>query len=242
MKTHPLFLYIAQPGDTVDHIAVKFNTTAEDVRRFNPVLKVREPHAGQPINIFDLRDLVRNKETEMLLSETETNIRMLWSKIAFYIKESILSNIFFQENLLEARAALEKLFLNLIQTYYKIKDPEIANIIKSKLININDKFIDFVAVAKEKNAIAIQNYKNELETLCYDFTQFLLNNAQNIDEAKTMDFYMFANDLWQYFILRILTKKYDQAQEIFNKILENYDNFAISLEIDKKISFEGLKK
>ena len=45
-------LYIVKQNESINDIALKFNTTPEEIVRINPSLKYKRMYKGQPLNIL----------------------------------------------------------------------------------------------------------------------------------------------------------------------------------------------
>ena len=54
-------LYIVKQNESINDIALKFNTTPEEIVRINPSLKYKRMYKGQPLNILCEEEKEREK-------------------------------------------------------------------------------------------------------------------------------------------------------------------------------------
>ncbi len=246
MEITSLFLYIAVEGDTVASIAVKFRTTRDDILRHNPMLRFREPIAGQPLKISDNRESINNEisnKREMIpRPKTEFNLKNTLQKIAFYTKEAIQSKAFFYENIAPIKNALDDLYLSILSTYYKIKSPELLNIIRTKISNITDKLIDFVDVIREKSTDAIQKYKAGIKKIINELKVALKLYASKIDGTQAIELLERMLESWNLFTLKTVSKKFEEAEQIFGKIILTFEEISQLLDNTKDSALNLTKK
>ena len=78
----PTIVYTVQPGDTLWSIAQKYNTTVNDLARYNGIATPNEIFAGQTLRIF-MRDYRLPAgmwcKAAILYSELPTTFKLLWN-------------------------------------------------------------------------------------------------------------------------------------------------------------------
>ncbi len=215
-KNGKIILYVVKPGDSIESIALKFNTTKENILRLNNGIKYHNIYPGIPLNIESY--LEENNITNQRHELQENNWLLLLYKKIIYIRSSILFSLFIPS----LKNEMNKKVKDIISEFYnqkKEKDSESLQIeqFEHYLIGANEEIASALAnndVNKAKNLISNKKRKKK------EYLEYLesLNNSSiwknEIQLMKDID------ELWLVFILKYSSKQIEEAENAFDKILK----------------------
>ncbi len=214
-----LTLYVVQPGDTIESIALKFNTTKEEIYRFNNGIRFHNIYPGIPLNI---ESLVNNDTPSTRTSNDEIQNKFFFEpelvyQEIIYIRSSLLFSLF-QPSLATQLSQKEKgAFNNLFQS---------INNDSEKVLQIRQ-FIRFLHDSNERIAqlIATNNLTTSKTEIANkrkkitEYQEYLLTLDNSNSWKDLIAVIKECDELWQIFIFKYASKQVDQAEDTFEKII-----------------------
>lgn len=209
-NTTKIQLYIVQPNDSVATIINKFKIDEFELRRLNPVLKYSMPHAGQPLNIP-----VQERDSN---EETEPNESCLLTFYKYFViqKQVIVTYIYIPEYSKVLQDELTNITKDVVKCVEENLEISSQYNLDTILLELENEMLTFVDVIRTKDPKELKKYNDHLNDLLNNFIQLSLTGNKKIDETNIYDIVK----KWQMFTLKILAKKYREAEDIFNQLEE----------------------
>lgn len=209
-------LYVVQPNETTSDIARKFNTNEDEIKRLNPTLRYSRPHAGQPLNIA-----IEERDSNANPSVYDSCI-LVFHEYLFIQKQTILAHIYlpeYESALLKTFNKLTEQVVDCINKHIKISnDYDMKQILQE----FEYELVNFADVIRTKDQKAIKKYNQHMDDLINNFIQLSIVNTTKPRETILHDI----TKKWQMYTLKLLAKKYDEAEQIYNEIQKIYVNLA----------------
>lgn len=209
-------LYVVQPNETTSDIARKFNTNEDEIKRLNPTLRYSRPHAGQPLNIA-----IEERDSNANPSVYDSCVLVFHEYLSLQ-KQTIFAHIYLPEYESALLNTLNKLTDQVVDCLNK--HIKITNDYNMKLIlqEFESELVNFADVIRTKDPNAIKQYNKHMDDLINNFIQLSIINTDKPKETILHDI----TKKWQMYILKLLAKKYDEAEKIYNEIQTIYVNLA----------------
>lgn len=253
-------LYVASKDDTVESICEKLKIERDILYRYNPLLKTVHVHENMPLTIvsfFKEEELPIRKEDNLEVTrkgdEDETEevkkppvsnkkeLNRLLREIAFYLKEGLSSNTFYEENIASVSEELEELYKDLTTIFKKLNDEKYKQKFINFLKEFEKQYFEAINIIKKKDPELIKRYQKNLEIITSDLVAFLEEVEGEINKPSIVEAIKRLSELFQLFALKISTLRFKTAQTVFREILHQMDllSEAIVLDEEKQI---GVKK
>lgn len=212
-KIGKIILYVVKPGDSIESIALKFNTTKENILRLNNGIKYHNIYPGIPLNIESFID-EDGSSSERNESKNNYWSLLLYKKI-IYIRSSLLFSLFIPTLKNEMQKKVKDATK---ECSFQNKDRESLQLeqFENYLIIANE---EISSALGEKNVIKAKDLINNKKRKKKEYLDYLesLNNSSSwknkIQLLKDTD------ELWLIFILKYSSKQIEEAENTFNQIL-----------------------
>lgn len=213
-KKGKIILYVVKPGDSIESIALKFNTTKENILRLNNGIKYHNIYPGIPLNIESFID-EDNPSSER--NESKDNYwSLLLNKKIIYIRSSLLFSLFIPSLKNEMQKKVKDVTK---ECYFQNKDHESLQLeqFENYLIIANE---EIATALGENDVIKVKDLINNKKRTKKEYLDYLesLNHSSiwknEIQLLKDID------ELWLIFILKYSSKQVEEAENAFNQILK----------------------
>lgn len=172
-------LYIVKQNESINDIALKFNTTPEEIVRINPSLKYKRMYKGQPLNILCEEEKEREKleiePIESLRKHSDQISTNLFSDYSYALKDVLQIKFLYPKALEPFVEYLNEITLNIknrVKVNFEKFNKEILSLtdsiitkdilqLKSSLSSINAAIVE--AFKSKKND---SDYASLLDDLC----------------------------------------------------------------------------
>lgn len=212
----PLKLHITQVEETLFSIATKYKVTQDELLSLNPSLrnsKIIFP--GSPINVPHVI------EEERHAIEEENFFAYNLIDIIYMIKETLLAKIQETDYLKILKDETNNFIKLILEQSKTLKKEKLLEKAYTFFENIFLSLIEFVDILKSKSEENIKNFQIELNELFKNIEQ----ETKEIQSLKSISYFVKnIYKFWQLYILKLLTKNFKDAQEIFYQILQKCKN------------------
>lgn len=172
-------LYIVKQNESINDIALKFNTTPEEIVRINPSLKYKRMYKGQPLNILCEEEKEREKleiePIESLRKHSDQISTNLFTDYSYALKDVLQIKFLYHKALEPFAEYLNEITLNIknrVKVNFEKFNKEILSLtdsiitkdilqLKSSLSSINAAIVE--AFKSKKND---SDYSSMLDDLC----------------------------------------------------------------------------
>ena len=226
-------LYVVQENDTIESICEKFKIDKETLFRYNPLLKTKLLHQGKPLTIVTKNEIIaERKVSKKVPNEGEFN--KILRDIAYYLKEGIASNAFYETNLEPVVNELETLYSSLADLFVKFSDPKKKEQLIAFLKDIEQQYFKIIPLLKKKDPELIKKYENNLEITTNELVSFLEGVEESLVDKNLINVVHRIIDLFNLLALKFLTLKFSSAQRIFKEILKQIEQLVSMIDIKYK--------
>ena len=160
-------------------------------------------------NLYSMNQNMLNLNNQM---------RRIWLENIFYIKFALLSIIYNLDNKTIAFKNLTQNVMNIQNVFSRYYSPEIAekfaNLIKNHILIT----LDIFNVIKKNDTKTLTNLESELRANSQEISNFLASINPNFDKNKLNDMLNSHNMNIKNFAVLTKDKKYEQANDLFDKM------------------------
>lgn len=241
-------LYVASKDDTVESICEKLRIERDILYRYNPLLKTVHVHENMPLTIvsfFKEEELPIRKDDTSLQEEDNEEVKKppisnkqelnrLLREIAFYLKEGLVSNTFYKENIMPVSEELEELYKDVTKIFKKMNNEEYKKKFINFLKEFEKQYFAVIPLIQKKDPELIKRYQKNLEMITEDLVSFLQEVEEEIDKPSIIEAVKRLGELFQLFALKISTLRYKTAQTVFREILHQMDLLSESIVLDEE--------
>ena len=208
-------LYVASKDDTVESICEKLKIERDILYRYNPLLKTVHVHENMPLTIVSFFKEEENLEFTKKGDEDETEevkkppvsnkkeLNRLLREIAFYLKEGLSSNTFYEENIASVSEELEELYKDLTTIFKKLNDEKYKQKFINFLKEFEKQYFEAINIIKKKDPELIKRYQKNLEIITSDLVAFLEEVEGEINKPSIVEAIKRLSELFQLFALKI---------------------------------------
>ncbi len=221
-------LYVVQPGDTIESIALKFNTTKEEIYRFNNGIKYHSIYPGIPLNIESLvnKQLSTSRETP-IQNKFYIDINLIYQEI-IYIRSSLLFSLF-QPSLSTQVIPFERKAFNNLFTSINNNSEKVLQIQQflCYLHESNERIASLIGTNNIENSkLEIADKKKKIA----EYQQYLKSLDNSLTWQKLIEIIKECDGMWQIFIFKYASKQVEQAESTFAQIIEKETSLYKTLE------------
>lgn len=214
-------LYIVKQNENLAEIADKFNTSKEEIIRYNPSLRYKNVYKGQPLNILireseEVVNLdIRPQETRSN-TEDQSSVRLGLMKYSYALKDCLQIKVIYPKGLKSYKEELDSVLSSL-----RNETEKFGNKFVNSLSSFADTLIDFADSIYRKDIVSLKEGLNRMKRDGTDLLEASQRSPEDIESRNIVDSVV---ELWRDLVLALAELDFRKVINKFKEILRFYDN------------------